>query len=172
MKQIDRMLEVTPVNFAERDVAGMEISPSSWASDTTETDNDPEEGTGEPPSPTRNGARQDGPAGMEAHKPHAVVRLRTRPVRSLPADVPEVFCANLRDLALTSHRIVSATRAGGARPARCEIDDLLRRLIALQHQIDRLRLYHGLQTAQLERWAENLLREVLATCGFGADASQ
>jgi len=81
-------------------------------------------------------------------------------------DDPAVLCANVRSLARWSHDLLSRTGPGSLPPTQDEINELLRRLIHLRHQVDRFRLYHGLRTVELERWAGNLLRKVLTACVF------
>ena len=75
----------------------------------------------------------------------------------------------VRSLALSSHELLYRTRPRSVPPTQAEINDLLRRLICLQHQLDRYRVLHGLRTVELDRWTGSLLRLVLAACAFRTD---
>ena len=147
------MTEPTTSSSPSDSCSGSDISPSRPRSHSTLSMNSG--ATSVPPDVAHLGAvtlRQDNPRDRWSD---ARVRrsLTPRPPCEQPSggatfDDPAVLCSTIRSLARISHELLSRTRPGATFPSRGEINDILRRLIGLQHQLDRYRVLHGLRTGR------------------------
>jgi hypothetical protein len=121
---------------------------------------------------SRNHPPRDRTPRAAAHRSLSPWRPGEQPCTEAAGDDPAVLCGNVRSVARSSYELLSRDRPGDSPPTRGEIDAMLRRLIDLQHQIDRFRVFHGARTVELEKWAGTLLRRVLTAYAFRTDESR